>query len=197
MIGGGVIRGVLWVGAAVVVSSPALAGAAVVLEDGRVLEGLEVRREGDLVTLVLESRDALVLPASLVVETRLAQAPSAAERAERRPPSGIRVLSRPETVAGASLPLPRLGDQIRVFGDAARFRRDVVSPGWEPADSWRGSSADDWSPARWAAGLVRTSWEPVSAFDADNDVLAPGRSAWRSSIIDPSWMPADGFRGGA
>ena len=69
-------------GLAALGAGPALASATVVLTDGQVLEGADVRREGDLVTLILATGEALSLPAALVAEIRLAAAGGDTQGAE-------------------------------------------------------------------------------------------------------------------
>jgi hypothetical protein len=53
---------------------------------------------------------------------------------------------------------------------------------------------NDFAPSTWSSSPVDSSWRPQSAFDADRDVLASGRSSWQQGVIDNSWTPTDGFR---
>ncbi len=177
-------------GLAALGAGPALASATVVLTDGQVLEGADVRREGDLVTLILATGEALSLPAALVAEIRLAgEGPS-----RNVAPSGIRTPEAPEVLAGVPVEPVTPEEATRALGPPARFREGPIRPDWRPEDGFEGTSADGWSPSTWAASPVDPSWAPESAYDAREDVLESGRATWRKSILDPTWKPTDGFR---
>jgi hypothetical protein len=154
------------------VSATAAGGAlaaSIVLRDGQVLEGTEVRRDGDLVLLIMASGDTLSLPMGLVSDIRLGNEGQPQEREpEERPnvpPSGMRY-AEPQVLAGIEVRPPTTAEQLAVFGEPSRFQPGVVDP----------------------------NWHPESAFDAQDDVMAGSRSTFQKSIIDSTWHPTDGFK---
>ena len=66
---------------------------------------------------------------------------------------------------------------------------------WVPTTDWNMDPRvqNNFAPSTWAEDVIDPTWEPESAFDKDEDVLAPGRSTWQKSIIDNTWKPQDGF----
>lgn len=192
---------------------PALCEAELVLRDGTVLRGTEVRREAELYVIELESGERVSLPAELVEEVRLSgereeSAPPPGERDDRpeRPdarvsaddgPSGLRQ-GEPQTLAGIGVRPPRPAEQTRALGPAARFQRDIVRARWTPKSDWDMNPArNDFNPSTWPRSPVDTGWRPRSAFDADTDVLESGRSRWQRNIVDSGWQPRNAFAGRA
>jgi hypothetical protein len=183
--------------------------AELVLQDGTVIRGADVRREGDLYVLALESGEMLSFPVALVDEVRLggrgegsAPAPGvrrgesetlAGSRPDEDAPSGLR-RGEPQTLAGTEVRPPRPSEQTRVLGPAAKFQDDIVDSNWTPQSDWdTNPSNNNFAPSTWAEAPVDSEWKPQSAFDADNDVLEPGRSGWQESIVDSQWQPQDAF----
>ncbi len=188
----------------------ALAGAELVLENGQVLEGVEVVRKDDRYLLELESGKVLAIPAQLVAKVRLTgeskytpegkriTIPEELVEEDRDPeaPTAVRDAG-PETLAGrdeAARP-PRTENQLRVLGEQARFRGDLVDSSWVPESDWDFDSErqNNFDPSRWAKGPTDTRWRPRSAYRGSEDVLTPGDSEWAQSIVDPEWVPEDGF----
>jgi hypothetical protein len=180
-----------------------------VLQDGRVLGGVDVRRDGVDYVVTLESGDVIVIPTALVETVRLANPPETDRRSRadsRRDtpgqvggspppdgPSGIRT-GAPETLAGAPARLPKTAEQLEVFGEPARFQKNIIDNRWRPESAFDLTEdvlAD--SRSTWAEDIVDNEWVPESAFGADKDVLANSRSTWRKSIIDNEWTPTDAF----
>jgi hypothetical protein len=190
-----------------------------VLIDGRVLSGREVRREGDEYVLTLESGDEISLPTQLVESVRLIgkkeepEQPDEDEFMQTHPglrtagpealggvspppgPSGLRS-EGPQQLAGDPVSRPSRSEQLEVFGEPAEFRKDIVDNSWTPTTDWNmdPETQNNWAPSKWAEDIVDPSWEPESAFDADADVLADSESTWQKGTFDSSWKPTDGFK---
>jgi hypothetical protein len=170
---------------------PAWSASAVVLQDGQVFSGIDVRRQGEEVLLTLEGGNVISLPASIVKEIRLSGDGS---QAKKEAPSAFRD-EGPEVLAGEEVRAPRTSEQVANAGSTSRFQEDLVDSDWQPTTDWdMDPSNNDFAPSTWSKGPVDPDWRPESAFDARQDVLAEGRSGWQKSIVDPSWKPEDGFR---
>lgn len=197
--------------ALLVCCGPLAASVELRLQDGRVIGGREVRRDGDDYVLTLEAGDRIVLPGALVEGVRMAgsEEPRRPDRsgltvAEPRRvagkpapegPTGIRE-GEPRTLAGVPVRPPRTADQLRVFGKPARFQRSIVDSTWRPSSDWDMDPRrrNNFAPSRWAEDIVDSDWTPRSAFDEDANVLAAGRSRFAESIVGSGWSPTDGFR---
>ena len=205
-----------WVLAGVALAAllPVHGDAELVLLDGRVLRGTTARREAENYVLTLPGGEEVTFPAGLVKEVRLVAArsekpadappdPPGIRRAEaqelsgRRPegPTGLRS-EAPRTLAGPEVEPPSPSQQTAVFGEPARFQRDIVKNDWQPTTDWNmdPETQNNFAPSKWADSVVDSSWEPQSAWDTDTDVLESSRSTWSKSIIDSSWTPTDGFK---
>lgn len=195
------------------VAGTVVATSELVLNDDRVLSGTEVRRDGDNYVLVLEGGDTVVIPTALVREVRLEVAPPTPERdpvtglttggteqigGQSPPdgPTGIRD-DGPEQLAGEPVRAPTPSDQLAVFGEPAKFQGNVggINPNWTPKSDWDTNPAknNNFAPSKWAQSSIDPSWEPQSAFDKGENVLAAGRATWQQGTIDNSWTPTDGF----
>lgn len=169
-------------------TTPAPAGAELLLDDGRTLAGISVQRRDDVYLLTLGVDEIIAVPAPLVVEVRLtgddAPAPTGFEVGEPRtlagPPSGAR--------------LPARAQQLASFGPPATFRKGALDPVWQPRDGWLRPGVTDFSPARWAKSPLDPTWTPRSAFSASQDVTQFSPVRWARPPIDPTWWPTDGFR---
>ena len=174
-----------------------LAGAELVLEDGQVLQGVDVRRDGELYVIELESGGTLTIPVELVKEVRLTEEKDEPRQVAGQPPppgpTGIRH-GDPETLAGQPVNPPRTSDQLAVLGEPSQFRSNIIDPTWQPSSDWDNDPGrNNFAPSSWAESVIDPDWQPESAFDPDKDVLLGSRSTFRKSIIDPSWQPTDGF----
>lgn len=136
--------------------------AAIVLADGRVLEGEDVRREGDLIVLELPTGEAIAVPDALVGRLRLGD--GGPLPLSRKAPPGLR-LAEPETLAGTFVPPPRREEQVAVFGEPARFNPGPIDVSWKPR-SWFDPDRDVLarSRARWARSLLDPNWTPSDGF---------------------------------
>jgi hypothetical protein len=161
-----------------------------VLRDGTILEGVDLALvEGNYV-LTLADGAAIILPLELVKSLHLSGAGEG--------PTGIRT-GQPETLVGPTIMPPGRREQLETLGPTSRFKEQIVDNGWEPSSDWEmdPDRQNNFAPATWQKDLIESVWRPKSAWEANADVLAPGRTAWRRSIIDASWTPTEGFRGGA
>lgn len=186
-----------------------------VLVDGRVLRGSSARRDGDNYVLTLPTGEELTFPVALVKEVRLVvdgraveeeedepQDPPGFRRAEpeelagKRPdgPTGLRQ-DEARTLAGDPIDLPTRSQQTAVFGEPARFQKDIVKNDWQPTTDWDmdPEKQNNFAPSTWSDDVVDHSWEPTSSWDSKTDVLESSRSTWSKSVIDSSWTPTDAF----
>ncbi len=183
---------------------PSRSGSSVVLDDGRVVEGIDVRREGDLVLVTLATGEVVTLPASAVREIRLGGEPPS-----RTPPTGLTegppqqlagqpaaglVDSGPAQLAGTPVPPPQTSDQLAVFGGPAKWARDPVESTFHATEWQMDPPEANWNPSKWATAPTDPTWVPTSGFDTTKDVLAPSRSTWRQGSTPSAWVPTDGFK---
>ena len=177
------------------VGSAVLAGAELLLTDGQLLEGVNVRRDGDVYLVSLEAGGVLTIPVALVKEVRLGGAPDPPPEPARQAPTAFRNEGA-ETLAGTPVTPPKTSEQTAVFGKPAKFQSGIRDPNWHPTSDWDNDPTknNNWAPSKWADDIIDSNWEPESAFDADKDVLASGKSTFSDSIIDNSWQPEDGFK---
>lgn len=198
-------------------TTPASGQTELELIDGRVLTGVEVRREPGLYILRLESGEEISFPEELVKTVRLVfegeelggdsalPAPPGVIRrsgpqilggaAPPAGPTGIRS-GAPRQLAGQPVRSERPYDQLAVLGQPSTFQKDVVVNDWRPSTDWNmdPEKQNNWAPSEWAEDIVDHSWEPTSVYDADADVMKSSRSTWQKSKIDSSWAPTDGFK---
>ncbi len=166
----------------------------IVLEDGQVLRGTAVRREGSDFLIELGDGHAITLPAELVSRVRLAGEPPA-PRAPRRTAAPGLVAVEPRTLAGEYVAPPKTSDQLAALGPAAKFREDIVPNDWTPTSDWNlEPSNNDFAPSTWSKAPIDSTSKPESAWDPRKNVLESTASTWRSSPVDSSWKPKDGFR---
>jgi len=190
--------------------APALADAELILRDGSVLRGVEVRLAGDVYILESATGEAVSVPLELVAELRLgggageddSRGPALRESSGRRvagadrdprAPSGLRE-AEPRSLAGGEARFARPSEQLRVFRDPGTFPRSVIEHRWSPRSDWKlNLENNEFAPVEWAEGPVESGWTPRSAFQADLDVLGPRTTEWRPGIVDPFWNPEDAF----
>jgi hypothetical protein len=172
-------------------SSPECTGASLRLTDGRVLEGREVRRDGDTFLLVLDGDTVVPVPVELVEEVGIDAAPEAAP-----PPDAVPGLTygEPQTLAGAPVTPPTTEGQLAVLGKPAQFQQNVVTSGFPPKYWVPDPAQNNFNPSKWAQQPTDPNWQPKSAYDPGKDVLADGRSTWQKAPTDPTWVPQDGFK---
>lgn len=192
------------------------AGSSLVLSDGQVIKGTEIRRDGDSYQVSLADGNVAVFPASLVREIRIDDdappAPPSTQLAgpvvippgsDNAPPaqlSGPAVTTpgsasaRPTQLAGPVVPPPNPSDQLKVFGPPTKWSKDAVDTTWVPTNAYD-PNADVMAGSRstWSKSAVDTAWVPTNAYDPNADVMASSKSTWSKSAVDTTWNPQDGF----
>ena len=179
--------------AALLVGAAALAGAELVLVDGRVLPGDSVRREGDLYVLSTDKGD-VTMPADLVDTVRLTGEPERKVEGVPEGPTGFRDAG-PQQLAGTPVQPSSPAQQTAAIGNPSSFRKSPIDPEWHPTSAYdmnKDVLAD--SRSTFAKSPIDPEWHPTSAFDQNKDVLADSRSTFAKSPIDNSWTPTDGFK---
>jgi hypothetical protein len=171
--------------------APVNAKASLKLKDGRVLEGTDVRREGDLYILTIEGGAVVPVPAALVVEVGIESEPG--DPAADELPTGL-TYAEPQTLAGGPVEPPRTEDQLAVFGEPAKFQQDVVHTTLEPSYWVLDPAENNFNPSTWSESPIDSEWHPTSAFDPNEDVMKASESTWSKGPIDSTWVPQDGFK---
>ena len=158
-------------------SSPRVPHMSLELVDGRMLDGVAVRREGQIFILTMDSGAELAFPVELVRTVHV---------------TGDRA---PQTLAGPTIVPPRTEDQLAVLGEPAEFQKNLIDPRWTPSSDWNMDphTQNNFNPSTWSQSPIDPSWQPRSDWGPDTDVLKDSRSRWRPSIIDSTWAPTDGF----
>jgi len=188
------------------VGGPLFAGASLVLEDGRVVEGIDVRREGGLYLLEQEDGSVLTLPIELVREVRLSTPPAPDPRtgltyregsqtlagsSER--PAGV-VVGQGQVVAGGEVRVPSTAEQLGVLGPPSKFADSIVDNEWTPSSDWdMDPENNNFNPSTWSKSIIDNEWEPTSDWDSDMENNNFNRSNWSKSVIDNEWKPKDAF----
>jgi hypothetical protein len=186
----------------------------VVLLDGRVIAGIEVRRDGDNYVIVLENGQAIVLPRALVETVRLGAEPEPEPEERYDPRTGLTrgepqelaaplpqgavgvVISEPRQLAGDPIHVPTTDEQLAVFGKPAEFQKDIIDNSWEPTSDWNmdPETQNNFAPSTWSKDIVDNSWEPTSDWEMDQEKQNNfAQSTFSKSIVDNSWAPTDGF----
>lgn len=125
-----------------------LFGVTVVLTDGQTLHGEEVKRDGEVVVLVLKSGARITLPAELVADTR--ETPKA-------PP--------PTVLAGEEVVPPTTEEQVEAIGAPSTWAGDPSTFTWTP-ESGLDLSKDVLLPgrSRFSTGPIDPTWKPKDGF---------------------------------
>jgi len=178
-----------------------------VLKDGKVLKGVDVRRNGDLYELQREGGEVIPIPSALVEEVRLS-----GEKEETKPelapgfvadgpqelagdPAKGLVASQPQVLAGEKVTPPRTSEQLAALGKPSKFQKGVVNSDWRPSSDWDMSAENNnFAPSKWQDSIIDESWQPSSDYTAETDVTDFSPTEFKKDIIDPSWQPQDGFK---
>jgi hypothetical protein len=195
--------------------TPVSADAELVLRDGRILRGVEVRLEAGYYLLEDERGEVIAIPMALVVEmrlldprlteegvtigpareltgapTELAPLPRFAE--ERKPRIGWRE-GPPQDLAGGEWTLHDARRQNAVLGEPAKFQASLPFR-FKPEHAWdRDRNVLAPSRSRWQRAAIDPVWRPTPAFDYGIDVLASSRSTWSTASKAASWNPSNSF----
>ncbi len=175
-----------------------------VLIDGRILSGTNVRRDGDEYVLLLDNGHEITIPVPLVETVRLegddrdvrrrqaeertaAEAKTPAEeRAAAAVISGGLTPTAPRNLSGTSQPSGPSGLQVALPRTLAG---EAVRPP-TTAEQLRVLGA----PAEFTKNIVDNSWTPTSDWNMDphqQNNFAP--SKWADDVVDNSWEPESAF----
>lgn len=111
-----------------VVVVPAAAGVRLILRDGRVLEGTDIRREGQAYLLTLEDGGIVPIPDALVEGVALSDEGTDEDApATVWPPTGL-TDSRPQQLAGEAVSPSLRAEQTRALGPPSRFQQSMIDP---------------------------------------------------------------------
>jgi hypothetical protein len=190
-------RAIVVLPALIVAIGLVVAATELVLQDGRVIAGAEVQRDGDNYAVILESGQTIVLPVDLVREMRLTgrpePPPKPPEPDDDRPrfnpvtglttskprelgatqpkgsAAGLVVGGKPQQLAGDPVRAPTTREQLEVFGEPAEFQKNIINPHWQPTSDWDmdPDKQNNFAPSDWAEDIVDHSWEPKSDWDMD------------------------------
>jgi hypothetical protein len=182
-----------------------------VLIDGQILSGVDVRRDESVYLLEQANGAVMTIPVEFVKEVRLLgdekedgfdpvtgliyDKPQILAGEEPPDPGGV-VTTGPQQLEGPEVNPVTPAEATAVFGEPAKFASDVIDPEWRPSSDWdMDPRNNDFAPSKWADNVVDPDWTPSS--DWSNDIkqneFAP--STWSESVIDSSWQPTDGFKG--
>lgn len=127
----------------------ALFGVTVVLTDGQMIHGEEVKRDGDVVVLVLKSGAKITLPAELVADTRTTEAAP----------------TPPTVLAGEEVVPPTTKEQVEAIGSPSTWAGDPSKFTWAP-ESGFDLSKDVLLPgrSRFSTGPIDPTWKPKDGF---------------------------------
>ena len=131
----------------------ALADVELVLQNGEILRGTDVRRDGDNYVLTTEDGGAITLPLPIVEQVRLIEQdpviePHNLDPEQEQPRTGLQT-GGPTQLAGGPVQPSNPREQTAAIGDASEFIEITRSDSMEP-----------------------------SYWDIDHDVLADSRSTW-------------------
>ena len=206
---------VVFLAALALASTQAFADAELVLKDGRVLRGVDVRLEAGYYLLEDERGEVIAIPSALVVELRLLD-PRVTEEGvtvgpardltgaaseldplprfaeARKPRPGWRE-GRPQDLAGGAWVIDDARRQNAVLGEPTRFQQSLPFR-FKPKHAWD-REIDVLASGRstWQRHTIDPIWRPTSAFDHSVDVLARGRSVWSTASRAMSWNPSNSF----
>jgi hypothetical protein len=178
-------------------ASVVLAGVELLMSDGQIVKGADVRRDGEVYLVTLEQGGVITLPVQLVSEVRLTGDPKPVVPRGTPVHPGLIEDGQPQQLAGDPVRAPRTSEQLKVFGEPAKFQKSIIDSEWVPTSDWDNDmiKQNNWAPSTWAEDIVDSSWEPES--DWDNDMVKQNNFApttWSNSVIDNSWQPTDGFK---
>jgi hypothetical protein len=189
------------------------ADAELLLSDGRVLRGVDVKLEGGFYLIELETGEIAAIPASLVRKvhllgtrtteegTTVGTATDVARPAADQDPISRFVETRPgwqrgdpKDLAGAPWRLHDAQRQTAVLGPPARFQRSPLPFRFKPVHAWdRSINVLAANRSKWQGTSLDPVWKPESAFDHRTDVLAASRSTWPRAPRATSWNPSNSF----
>ena len=169
-------------------SSLVFADSSLLLNDGQVIKGTDIRRDGESYLVTMAGGNVVAFPAALVKQVNLVD-----DGPPKAPPTWD--YSGPKQLAGPGAPVNQdPNDQLKVLGPPTRWSKDAVDTTWVPTNAYD-PNADVMANSRskWSKDAVDTSWVPTNAYDMDKDVMAKSKSTWSKDAVDTTWKPQDGF----
>ena len=174
--------------------------AELLLNNGRVLRGTDLERQGSTYRLEMADGRKVTVPVSVVRQVRLpgdgggdrgatvAAADRSSEESHKPARSGTRTADA-EMVAGQEAPPP----PESVLPPAAPQRRSTGE--WVPESDWPG---ENWAETEATGGTewgfaASPAWEPEPAFTEEDDVSNFNPSRWMKAP-NSTWTPEDGFK---
>jgi hypothetical protein len=175
---------------AILLSAGSLAEAAssLILTDGQVIKGTEIKRQGDSYLITMAGGNTVAFPVALVTQIKLV------DDGPQPAPPGFD-FTGPRTLAGPkSLPSQDVKDQQKVLGPSTRWPKDIIDPTWVPTSAYDPDvDVLAGSRATWSTSAIDTTWKPTSGFDLSKDVFSMSHASWSKNVIDTTWTPKDGF----
>lgn len=160
------------------VPAVAYASSSLVLTDGQVIKGSEIKRQGDSYLVTMSDGSTVAFPVVLVKELRFDdQGP-----APTPPPDPVEKAWRDSK------------EQLKALGPPTQWSPNPVDTTWTPVSGFD-LEKDVLAQSRstWSKSAVDTTWVPKSGFDMSKDVLAGSRSTWSKDAVDTTWKPSEGF----
>jgi hypothetical protein len=164
------------------------ASSSLVLSDGQVIKGSEVKRDGDSYYVTMADGNTAVFPSALVKEVRIDD-----DGPPPAPPGYD--YSGPKQLAGPAIPPSQdPNEQLKVLGPPTQWSKSAVDTTWVPTNAYD-PNADVMAGSRstWSKSAVDTTWVPTNAYDPNANVMAGSKSTWSKNAVDTEWKPQDGF----
>jgi hypothetical protein len=165
------------------------ASASLVLNDGQVIKGTDVSRDGDSYLVTMVGGNTVAFPAALVKEVKIE------DDAPPPPPPGFDT-SGPKQLAGPPVdPAQQQKDATAVMANTqSTWSKSAVDTTWVPTNAYD-PNVDVMAGSRstWSKSAVDTTWVPTNAYDPNANVMANTQTQWSKSAVDTTWQPQDGF----
>ena len=178
-------------------ATPVNAGASLRLTDGRVLEGLDVRKEGDVYLLTIEGGAVVPVPMALVAEVGVAAEPAAPAPPQAGP--GLTYAEPGNLAGGTGTPAGLTPGEARnlaggpgapaglTYGEARTLAGSEV-----PTPTAAEQTAVFGEPSRFQANIVTSGFAPTYWVpDPSQHNFNP--SKWAQAPTDPTWEPTSAF----
>jgi hypothetical protein len=165
------------------------ASSSLVLTDGQIIKGTDVKREGDSYLVTMSDGNTVAFPSALVKEVKIEDDPETVQ-----PPQGFDY-SGPKTLAGyGEYTSQDPKDQLKVFGGPTSWPKNVVDTTWVPTSAYD-PDVDVMAGSRttWSKNAIDTTVVPKSAYEPIVDVMAGSRSTWAKNAVDTTWKPTDSW----
>ncbi len=154
------------------------ASSSLVLTDGQVIQGSEIKRQGDAYLVTVDGGNTVTFPVVLVKELRFDDAGSA-----------------PSTLADLIEKAWRDSkDQLKALGPPTQWSKSPIDSTWTPVSAFDvDKDVLAHSRSTWSKSAIDTTWVPKSGFDLSKDVFSGRRSSWSKGAVDTTWKPSEGW----